>query len=293
MPDSLIPPLRTGPVSDEPMENYLFDPGVGGHALWQLHSKCPAYAWARSFSNPKREPDEGSKARAYGTALHMLVLEGADKFHRHYVAKPEGMAFNRKDGIEWRERERERDGGPRIILDTGDAAEIINIAQAILNHPDARKVLAKTEREVSLYATDEATGLRIKSRPDALGIHMAVNVKTTADAEPRAWKRQAIKLGYHVSQATTARVMSALGMDPLPYLFLVVEKARNPIVQLYELDDGLALLGEQIVDRSLRQWAKCAESGVWPGYRSGIWRIAADKWDLDDIERMQREGDEE
>ena len=285
---TILPALPLGRISGEPMDSYLYDPGVGGHALWHLHSKCPAYAWARSFANPKREPDDGSRAREFGTALHMLVLEGPAKFHAHYIAKPEGLSFSTKDGKAWRDA-----AAGRIILPAEDAAMIINIAQAVANHPDARRVLARTEREVSLYATDEATGLRIKTRPDALSAWMAINIKTTADAEPRAWKRQAIKLGYHVSQAMTARVMGALGMDALPYLFLVVEKARNPIVQLYELDDTLALLGEQIVDRSLRQWARCAESGVWPAYRDGVWRIGADKWDLDDIERMQNEGDDE
>lgn len=285
MPDTIIPPRKIGPVSDLPMDHYLFDPGVGGHDLWNLHSQCPAYAWARSFSNPKREPDEGSKARAFGTALHMLVLEGPAKFHAHYIAKPEGMSFSKKDGIEWRNREREH--GNRIILDAEDATMIINIAQAVANDPDARRTLLQTEREVTLFAEDQATGLRIKSRPDALGIHMAVNIKTTADANPRAWKRQAVALGYHVSQAMTARVMDALGMDAKPYVFLVAEKARNPIIELYELDDNLALLGEQIVDRSLRRWAKCMESGTWPKYHNGVWRIGADKWDLDEIERMQ------
>lgn len=291
MPDNLIRGVDLGAISDLPMEDYLSDHGIAAHDCWNLHSHCPVYAWSRHPAHPHPEPPKSSEALAFGQALHTLVLEGPGIFHERYVAKPEGMAFNKKPGIEWCAAEQE--GADRIILAADEATTIINIAQAIANHPLAAKSLARTEREVTLFANDPTTGLRLKNRPDAMGGMLIVNIKTAADAEPRKWKRDAIKYGYAVSQAMTARVLSALGMDIPPYVFLVVEKARNPIVQMYELSDELALYGEQIVDRSLRQWAKCSETGVWPSYREGVWRIAADKWDLDEIERMQNEGDDE
>lgn len=288
MPDSIIPPRRVGAIAGLPMEHYLADPGVAAHDCWNLHSRCPAYAWARCSTNPKREPEKESDALTFGQALHALVLEGPQAFHERFVVKPEGLSLASKDGRAWRDGE----VGDRDILSADDGAMVFNIAQAIRNHPLASRSLAKTEREVTMYADDPATGLRIKNRPDAMGPYLAVNIKTTLSAEPRAWKRQAVALGYHVSQAMTARVRAALGYDVVPYVFLVAEKGRNPIVQLYELDDALGLLGEQIVDRALRQWAKCAETGVWPAYREGVWRIGADKWDVEEIERMQREGDD-
>lgn len=285
MPDGSLVIGAAGIYHGVDMALYLECTAVGASDLWNLHNRCPAYAIARHASHPNPEPDRESAALALGELTHALILEGEDVVKARYVVKPEDMSFATKEGKAWR-----IENGDRTIISAADMEAAYAFRNAILNNKQARMALEGTDREVTILATDRETGLPIKSRPDAMRANLAVNIKTTSNATPRWWESDARKYGYHVSEAMTALCLRMLDAPPRPYVFAVIEKAaRNPIVQLYTLPDTTAALGEAILRKSLRRWAKCAEVGDWPPYEEGVYELPAPRWAVEELEQLQRE----
>lgn len=268
------------------METYLACEAVAAHDLWNLHNRCPAYAIARHPSHPNPEPDRESAALALGELAHTLVLEGDAAVKARYVVKPEGMKFSTTGGKAWRAGNCDRE-----IVEAEDMAAAIAIRDVIMNNSRARMALEGCDSEVTLLATDPETGLAIKNRPDAMRSNLVVNIKTAANAHPRKWADDALKYGYHVSEAMTAHILKIIGAPPRSYTYVVVEKAaNNPIVQVRTLPHQMVEeLGALILRRSLRRWATCAETGNWPPYHDDVQEMAMPSRALTELEFLQRE----
>jgi hypothetical protein len=285
MPDSLAPAAldAAGIYHGVPMEQYLECEAVSAHDLFALHTRCPAYAYARHCSHPNPEPERNSEALALGSLTHCLILEGDAAAQQRFAMKPEGMTFASNEGKAWKADH----PGMEIVKEADwDAAE--EWARVIAAHPIASKALEACRSEVTLLARDPETGLAIKNRPDAMRSNLIVNIKTTANARPRVWGGDAAKYGYHVSEAMTAHVLRCIDAPPRKYVYLVIEKAkRNPIIEVYEMDPAFAALGETIMRKSLRQWARCVDTGKWPTYGEGVPVITAPKWALSELEYLE------
>jgi hypothetical protein len=285
MPDSLAPAAldAAGIYHGVPMEQYLECEAVSAHDLFALHTRCPAYAYARHCSHPNPEPERNSEALAIGELAHALILEGAAVAAERFAVKPADMSFATREGRAWRASMADRQ-----IVSEADLAAAREWHSAILNHPLARQAIEGCKAEVTLLARDPETGLPIKNRPDAMRSNLIVNIKTTANARPRVWGGDAAKYGYHVSEAMTAHVLRCIDAPPRKYVYLVIEKAkRNPIIEVYEMDPAFAALGETIMRKSLRQWARCVDTGKWPTYGEGVPVITAPKWALSELEYLE------
>jgi hypothetical protein len=286
MPDGSLVIGAAGIYHGVPMEQYLACEAIAAHDLFNFYDRCPAYAIARHPSHPNPEPDRESDALALGELAHALILEGDAVVARRYAVKPAGMKFNTKAGMEW-----EAAHSHLEIVTAADMEAARAIQNAVLNSAKARRSLEGCGREVTLLAKDPETGLAIKNRPDAMRSNLVVNIKTAANAHPRKWAADALKYGYHVSEAMTAHILKTIGAPPRSYIYVVIEKAkRNPIVQVRTLPDTLGALGEAILHKSLRGWAKCAETGNWPPYHDDVKEMDAPPWALAELERLQQEG---
>lgn len=275
-----------GIYPDVPMEHYLACEAVAAHDLFNFYDRCPAYAIARHPSHPNPEPDRESDALALGELAHALILEGEATVYARYAVKPDDMSFATREGKAWR-----ADHEHLEIVTDDEMAEARCIRDAVMNHATARKALEGTDREVTLLAKDPETGVPIKNRPDAMRGNLVVNIKTAVNAKSRVWSAAAVKYGYHVSEAMTAHILRTIGAPPRPYVYLIIEKAkRNPIVQVRTLPDVLGALGEAIMRKSLREWARCAEIGNWPPYHDDVREAETPPWALAELERLQQEG---
>lgn len=285
-------PLPAGVHDGVPMARYLGTlcdgPEVQASHLWAMHSRCPAYAWARHPANPAREPEDDTDATRLGTLAHDLILEPHATAGR-YAIKPSDMTFSTTAGKAWRAQVLSEG---KLIATTADWDAAERIRDAVLAHPIARQCLIGCRAERTLVAKD-STGLWIKSRPDAMRANLCVNLKTAADARPEKWlANSALQYGYHVSQAITARALAALGEPARPYVYVVVEKAeRNPIVGVYDLPYAVQRAGEIIAARTLGRWQACLAAGAWPGYRDGLYEIPPARWMLDQLDELEALGE--
>ena len=221
----------------------------------------------------KTEPPKESPAMAFGTLVHLLVLEPelaesriADPFPD---VAPDGKKWLRRKGSDhekwWQEELDKREG--MLQCDAEDLQRARDCVAAIKDNEKAAAFFArKGKPEYSIFWTDAASGLACKCRVDWMS-SVAVDLKTTRDATPAEYAKQLVQLGYARKKAHYEAGLRALFGDKAPpFIHIAVESVAPHRVANYELDDrdkeGYSLGEGQ--RRTLLHWiAKCMESGDW------------------------------
>lgn len=229
---------------------------VSKSALWTAHTRSPAHA---------RVEKEESNAMKLGTAIHCAILE-PDELTVRFKRGPEDRRGNKwKDFVEACEKA----GASALTEADYDAALIIR--DRMQKEPLIRRIAGVgTQREISCYYTDPETGLKCRARPDAYvaDMHTIVDVKSTTDARPDPFGRVFGSLGYHVQAAKYARgwqLATDAGEEPA-FLFVALERADPFEFIIYEPDADTFQEGRVVLRKALDQWARCVETGEWPGY---------------------------
>src|SRR5690606_9056181 len=155
-----------------------------------------------------------------------------------------------------------------VPVSAGQIAAADAMAEAALAHPEARRLLELDgHSEVSVFATDPETGVRVRARIDRLNDEYAIDVRTTpGSASPVGFGREAAKYGYPVQQEWYLDALRAAGAGEREFRFIVIEKAAPHLVAVHMLDDVTALLARQMGKRAREVYAECVASGSWPGY---------------------------
>jgi hypothetical protein len=263
-------------------------PAVSGSDLVNYETECPAHAYAFWRGNPARIHSEPTPAMALGTAAHCYILEGADAFHDRFAVKPEGMNFATKEGRAWRDSQ---DG--RSIISFDQHMTILAMRDALMAQPDARRLLeAGGKAEATMVARDRETGLTLLCRPDLwIGrAGLAVNLKTTANPAPAAWRKTAANLRYDLSDAMFRLVAGLLGVQRPSHAFMVVGSQAPHLGYVAALSADAASAADQQLRQILRRFAKSVAENDWPGYTVGVLEIGLPQWAANEIAAsIQRE----
>ena len=263
-------------------------PAVSGSDLVAYETECPAYAHAFWRGNPDRLRSEPTPAMALGTAAHAYILEGADAFHERFSVKPEGLNFSTREGKAWRDAQE-----GRSIISFDQHMQILAMRDALMAQPDARRLLeANGKAEVTMVAKDEETGLTLLCRPDLYisRAGLAVNLKTTANPAPSAWRRTCANLRYDLGDAMFRLVASTLGIQRPSHAFMVVGSQPPHLGYVAALSAEAASAADQQLRQILRRFAKSVASNDWPGYTVGVLEIGLPSWAANEIAiSIQRE----
>ncbi len=246
-------------------------PGISKSGL-DLINRSPAhYRWARE------NPQDPSPAMRFGTLAHLAVLE-PDRFNSECIVLPT-LDRRTKAGKEaWEEFQANHPD--QELLTNDEHTHITAIRDAVRAHPIARKLLDQIDQvEASTFWTDPATGVECRCRPDAiLGNGMLIDLKTTDDAGP-GFHRSVAKYRYHVQAAFYGDGMG--GMEERPMVFIAVEKKAPYLVSCNIIGPDSLVAGREAYRRNLDTYAKCVESGIWPGYPDAIQTINLPDWELE------------
>lgn len=225
----------------------------GGPALWH---------WQQSHPEPPRRVfDIGSAAHAaiLGTGPDIVCVLGE---WRSKAVKEEVQ--------QWRDK-------GAIPLHDGDYRSVFGMVGAVTRHPVASALLDSCpHREASAYR--DADGLYLRCRFDAIGPDGIVDLKTVQSAEPEAFARKAVDLGWHQQAAWYRDMAQALGVTDGPFRFVAVEKTPPHLVSIIELDQATEQLGREANARAIDTWQQCRALDEWPGYPSQIITITAPPW---------------
>jgi hypothetical protein len=201
----------------------------------------------------KKEPTEAMKL---GTALHMKTLQ-PHLFESNYAVIP--VSIKQKRGKEWETFQEEHEGKECIKL--SQFQQIIGMTSSLINSAGCKQVFSETpysDRELVL--TSEIYDVPIKSKVDIFCQKhgLIADVKTTSDASPDAFMRQASDLGYDVQAAFYLMNAEACGLNVDKFGFFVVENEPPYTTGVYTFDrfSDFVLSGEMEVKRRITEYAR-------------------------------------
>jgi hypothetical protein len=245
-------------------EAYHLNPAISKSHLDQVN-RSPAHYWMR-YLDPARQPTPPTEAMLIGTATHTAILE-PHLWSEQVAVAPDGINRRTKEGKEaWAAFEADSTG--KVVLKPEDAAVVRRMAEAVHQHPASSFLLdLPGVCEASYFWTDTETGLECKVRPDwhSEDRRLLVDVKTTDDASPEAFKRSCAKFRYHVQAAWYLR-----GLQAEQFLFIAVEKQPPHLVGVYVATPEMVAAGGRAADRNLTTIAECRAADRWPGYGDEI-----------------------
>lgn len=155
----------------------------------------------------------------------------------------------------------------KLPLRQSDWDAVHAMAEALLRHPHAPKLLSRGEPEKTLVWVDEATGVLCRAKADWLRPDGIVDYKSAADASLDHLRKTVWNLGYYVQAAFYLRGFRARfpGVDPY-FAFTAQEKDAPYLVQTFQLPERYLAIGDRRCTEALERYRDCAEADTWPGY---------------------------
>lgn len=177
----------------------------------------------------------------------------------------------------------------KVPLLTAAAEMVRGMGEAVRNSSAVMALLDGGNPEVSAYCIDASTWTKLRARPDYLkqradGLYTAIDYKTTVDASPRAFAKSAAKYGYPIQEAVYRRVLRALGIEVVDFIFIAQEKTPPYLPSLHENDAWDMELADRLVERGIEIYAECLAMNEWPGYGSDINVMRMSRWARMDAE---------
>lgn len=235
----------------------------------------------RSMAHLKYAMDHGTEDTAalmLGRAIHLAVFEPAD-FLTGVIAKPhfEGEGSRKKTQEFMKQNE------DKIILTPADYKVCEGMRDAMQRDEEIRAMLeAPGKGEISFIWQDKETGLWCKGRLDRFfGLHgysWVLDIKSLTDARTRAVGRDVAKFNYHVKADWYLNGLEAIHPASRRFVWLAIEKEAPFEHALYEPDESSLAEGRAVWRSLLNKFAKCKQTGQWPGYPRGIEPLALPRW---------------
>lgn len=250
-----------------PSKEYHAGPWVHSHDLVKLLQKAPA-----SFRYGKEHPEPPTDAMRLGTAFHTLMLEPL-KFGEENIVQPADIPDRRTKA--WKEFEAAH--SDKFILRQQEYADLCGMKASFDANPDIVPIISDSQHEVSMFWTDEETGIDLCARLDCLrhwkaeGVAVIDDAKTAGDASPEEFSKECYNRGYDLQAAVYIEAAKrCLGVDKVRYGFNVVEKDAPYLSVHYDAPDEMLAIGYAKFRHALKLYAECAASKTWAGYQGGL-----------------------
>lgn len=259
---------------DVPAEVYHRWDAMSASWLKRLDATSPKH-----FRHDRREPPRPTEAMEFGTMVHCLVQEWID-FSAKYAVAPECDRRTTKGKATWAAFQQTLGG--RLPVKHQDAELARAMAREIEAHPAAKRLIAQSERELSIVWEHPGTGLRCKARIDDWLAPVVADLKTTVNAKPEAFERAIWNYGYHIQAAIYIDGMNAAaGRDDCEFVFIAVEKEPPYDVIVKPAGETVIRVGRAVYTRCLHTIKECQDTGNWPGYDDGLFNpLELPEWTL-------------
>ena len=257
------------------------------HQQWTAVSRSNLVRVLRSPAHAKADqgPPSG-RALVVGSACHALALEGPEAYAARYAVAPKVDRRTKAGKATWSAFS--EGAGDRAVLTAAEGEQVEAMAMAACGFgPFAALFVGPHEAEGSMVWTDEDSGLLCKARPDLAAPGVLVDFKTSRDARPRPFARDAVEYGLDMQAAFYLDGWRAVHGEELRFAFCVVEKTAPHGVVWYYPDDAMIDNGRARYKRALALWAYCVEAGEWPSYSDQPQMLSLPPWAIDQTERSK------
>lgn len=177
--------------------------------------------------------------------------------------------------------------GKYIITDSG-FKKVEQMLTSCYSDSTIKKLIENTDYQLSLFWTDEESGLNLKTRPDICKTkkNVVVNLKTTLDGSPKAFSRDLVKFDYPLQACVEIKGCVDSGLMPKVdnYFWLVVEKVEPFNATIYEFIESDVRATMMELEYYLNIIAKAQAENFYPGYtqqsdnRHGILQATIPAW---------------
>jgi len=261
---------------DMDFEEYRKAPGMNNSGLKDFR-RSPL-----TFQHGRLHPRPETRDFRVGHAFHCLVFE-PEKFKAMYK-QAKYPDFRTKEAKIWKET-CEQMG--YTVLSSFESDNYWNVsewdmvhrmAESVRNHPFAGVFCDDGYFESSGFFIDrgdgdvyEGTGKLCKFRMDNYNdAHSCiVDLKSTNDASYSGFQRSCHKFDYNIQEAfyTGGAASKDLNLDIKNGMFFVVVEKEPPYqCAVYKLDPQWVRQGSIQIQNAMLEYARCKESGEWPGY---------------------------
>ena len=240
-----------------PAEVYHGRPEYSASDCKLFKKTCPKVFYESKYGEQKLEHEPAlKKAFRTGELCHAFTLE-PDRAKTAY-----GVCLNRSTKAGKAQAEEMAAKGIEPIT-SAEYELASNVANAVWEHPLAKKLLAKGHAEQSFFKDDEETGMSCKARCDFINGDTIIDLKTTGEgnSHPDKFIKSVASYLYHLQAAHYLEVIGAKR-----FVFIAVEKVFPYAVSITELDDAALDWGLKLRQEALQGIAKCHEDAYWPSY---------------------------
>lgn len=242
-----------------------YPPDLDGHVNFSSlkHILRSPRHYQIATKSPRTEPTDDM---IVGTLVHANVLDVPLDYVIRPQTGPEGDPWHgsKKWCKQWLA---ENEGA--LIISQQMADEIDALSSAVIEDESATRWLRNTTREQ--IRTGEIDGVPCKGIPDAHTGGNVIDLKTTRDASPEAFAREALNRHYDM-QMEFYRHLLGIKADDFQGIWIAAEKETN-VVACHVLGFSFQRSGAIKLDRAIRTLKECREkfgheSGdrEWPGY---------------------------
>jgi hypothetical protein len=277
--------VKPGIYHDIPIEQYHADPSTVSKSGLDLIARTPLHYWAAHL-DPDRPEREDTPAFVEGRAVHALALEGREVFDRQFAVAPRVDRRTKAGKEDWQAW---ADAHASHTILTAEQSERVEAMHAGLQrHEGARRYLgADGDAEVSIYWTDEATGVACRCRPDKIvpipGTDevVLVDLKTTRDGlDDETISRTLARYRYHVQAAWYVDGARAAGLAVRAFALVFIEKSRPHGARVVTMCEDSITCGRVLYRENLETYAECLASGQWPGYSTATETVSIPSWEM-------------
>jgi len=255
------------------------------HAYAAISSSDVKMVHKSTLAHWKAKVYKSSTAFDTGTAVHDMVLENG----ANTLRGPET-----RRGKDWSTAYADAQAEGKTLLTMSDYDLARNVADSVLFHPAGQRMAGRDViNEASFFATDPATGLEIKCRPDSYWQEQGVvyDIKTCQDSSPRGVAKQMIDYGYAIQAAFYLHVMQQAGMNAERFVFVNVEKTPPYAVSVNELSEEFLAWGQQQMHKTLSKIKSASDDGYYPtGWSDRVNVIELPRWLHDAADFTENKG---
>lgn len=157
------------------------------------------------------------------------------------------------------------------ILNAKEWAAAESIATALRDHPLAGPLLFDHGTVHERRIEWEWLGRKCASTLDVHSPAILVDLKTTRDAEPGKFERDAFWRGYHAQLAFYSLAYEhAYGHKPAASYIVAIESKRPHAVTVLAVPDELLQSGEMMCRGWFERLLVCEQSNAWPAYSQSV-----------------------
>ncbi len=199
---------------------------------------------------------------------HFRIGRAVDMIHTGDTSKLVVYPGERR-GKKWADF-RDQPGRPvgTEIITEAERPDVYGMADALGKNADAMMLLRGERQRTFKWSI---AGRECEGTPDCFTSRRVVDLKSTRCADPRKFKWDARKLGYHAQIAWYGNGLGASGLATQldEHIIVAVESEEPYPVVIYELTPSDLELGTKLWRGWFETLRTCEESDYWPGYADG------------------------